>query len=46
VSEGPSLLDDAVDEVIVKVLELGGRVVFVDDGSLAQHSRIALILRY
>jgi hypothetical protein len=45
-TEGPALLDDAVDELIAKVLELGGRVVFVDDGSLEQHSRIALILRY
>ncbi|MBC8162525.1 MAG: hypothetical protein H7Z42_15045 [Roseiflexaceae bacterium] len=39
-------LDDAVDEVIVTVLEKGGRVVFVDDGTLDDHSRIALILRY
>lgn len=44
--DGPEDLDDAVDEVITTVLEKGGRVVFVDDGTLAQHSRIALILRY
>ncbi|MFQ3663252.1 MAG: hypothetical protein SNJ69_12750, partial [Chloroflexaceae bacterium] len=43
---GPEALDDAVDAVIVKVLEKGGRVVFVDDGTLPQHGRIALILRY
>lgn len=43
---GPESLDDAVDSVIVTVLEKGGRVVFVDDGTLPQHSRIALILRY
>ncbi len=43
---GPEALDDAVDEAIVTVLAKGGRVVFVDDGSLAQHSQIALILRY
>lgn len=43
---GPEAIDDAVDEVIVKVLEKGGRVVFVEDGSLPQHGRIALILRY
>lgn len=42
----PEVLDDAVDEVIVAVLEKGGRVVFVDDGTLTKHSRIALILRY
>ncbi len=43
---GPTLLDDAVDEVIEVVLSKGGQVVFVDDGTLAAHSRIALILRY
>jgi hypothetical protein len=42
----PDVLDDAVDEVITTVLTKGGRVVFVNDGELAQHSRIALILRY
>jgi hypothetical protein len=44
--EGPAALDDAVDAAIATVLEKGGRVVFVDDGSLAAHGRIALILRY
>jgi hypothetical protein len=43
---GPEVLDDAVDEVITTVLAKGGRVVFVDDGTLEIHSRIALILRY
>ena len=43
---GPAALDDAVDEVIAKVLAMSGRVVFADDGALAIHSRIALILRY
>ncbi len=42
----PEDLDDAVDEAIEAVLTMGGRVVFVADGTLAQHSRIALILRY
>jgi Bacterial archaeo-eukaryotic release factor family 3 len=42
----PGVLDDAVDEVITTVLGKGGRVVFADDGELAQHGRIALILRY
>jgi hypothetical protein len=42
----PGILDDAVDEVITTVLAKGGRVVFVEDGQLALHSRIALILRY
>lgn len=43
---GPAALDDAVDATVAAVLEKGGRVVFVDDGALAQHGRIALILRY
>jgi len=45
-ADGPAALDDAVDEVIAKVLAMGGRVVFADDGALAIHSKIALILRY
>jgi hypothetical protein len=40
------VLDDAVDEVITTVLAKGGQVVFVEDGALAVHDRIALILRY
>ena len=42
----PDVLDDAVDEVITTVLAKGGRVVFVEDGELALHDRIAMILRY
>ncbi|HEY1304110.1 MAG TPA: hypothetical protein VGF24_11205 [Vicinamibacterales bacterium] len=42
----PDVMDDAVDEVITTVLDKGGRVVFVENGELAQHDRIALILRY
>jgi hypothetical protein len=42
----PDVLDDAVDEVVEMVLSKGGRVVFVEDGELANHGRIALILRY
>lgn len=45
-STEPGVLDDAVDAVIATVLEKGGRVVFVDDGTLPEHGRIALILRY
>lgn len=40
------VLDDAVDEIIKTVSDKQGRVVFVEDGQLAQHQRIALILRY
>src|SRR5262245_14633850 len=42
----PDVMDDAVDEVITTVLAKGGQVVFVENGELAQHDRIALILRY
>jgi len=42
----PDVMDDAVDEVITTVLGKGGEVVFVEDGALALHDRIALILRY
>lgn len=42
----PGVIDDAVDEVIETVLAKGGQVVFVDDGTLEQHQRVALILRY
>jgi Bacterial archaeo-eukaryotic release factor family 3 len=42
----PGVMDDAVDEVITTVLAKGGRVVFVEDGELAQYGRIAVMLRY
>ena len=45
-AEAPDVLDDAVDEVITTVLEKGGKVVFLENGQLDAHSRIALILRY
>jgi hypothetical protein len=44
--QAPDVMDDAVDEVITAVLAKGGQVVFVEDGSLAYHNRIALMLRY
>ena len=37
-------MDDVVDVVIEKVLELGGRVIFMPTGSLKDQDRIALIL--
>ncbi len=46
VPRDPDDLDDAVDEVIETMLAKGGEVVFVDDGSLSQYQRIALITRY
>jgi hypothetical protein len=43
---GPTHLDDAVDELTEMVIEKGGEVVFVEEGTLADHGRVALILRY
>lgn len=40
------VMDDAVDEIIEAVLSKGGRVVFVENGALAQRERMALVLRY
>ena len=42
----PDVMDDAVDEVITTVLGKGGQVVFVEDGALVLHDRIAPIMRY
>jgi hypothetical protein len=43
---GPEVFDDAVDELIETVLDKNGRVVFVENGALAAHQRLAMILRY
>jgi hypothetical protein len=43
---GTEIIDDAVDEIIEAVLANGGEVALVEDGTLAQHQRIALVLRY
>lgn len=42
----PGVIDDAVDEIIETVLKKQGRVVFLENGQLETHQRIALILRY
>ncbi len=44
--EDLDVMDDAADIIVEEVLNKGGRVVFVPDGSLKDHSRVALILRY
>ena len=44
--EDLNVMDDAADVVVEEVLQKGGQVVFVPDGSLSAHGRIALILRY
>jgi hypothetical protein len=45
-STAPGVMDDAADQIIEVVLSKQGRVVFVDNEQLAEHQRIALILRY
>ena len=42
----PGVMDDAVDEIIEMVLSKQGQVVFLENGQLEAHQRIALILRY
>jgi hypothetical protein len=44
--KGPAALDDAVDEVIERVLADGGEVFFYDPGVLDLHQSIAAVLRY
>jgi predicted transcriptional regulator len=39
-------MDDAVDEIIETVLNKQGRVVFVENGKLEEHRRIAMVLRF
>jgi hypothetical protein len=43
---GEAALDDAVDEVIERVIADGGQVFFYDSGVLDLHQRIAAVLRY
>jgi hypothetical protein len=43
--KGAANLDDAVDEIIEKVLEAGGEVFFYPEGDLDVHQRIAAVLR-
>jgi Bacterial archaeo-eukaryotic release factor family 3 len=40
------VIDDAVDDLIVTVLDKGGRVVYVDKNALRAYQSIALITRY
>lgn len=42
----PGVMDDAVEEIIETVLDKQGRVVFMENGKLTEHKRIAMILRY
>ncbi len=40
------IMPDAVDEVGEMVLEKGGKVVFVDNGTMGNYQKIAAVLRY
>ena len=42
----PSIIDDAVDEIVEAVIAKGGHVIFLPDGELSDYGRIGLILRY
>ena len=42
----PDVIDDIVDETIEVVLQRGGNVVIVPDGTLSSHDRIAAVVRY
>ncbi len=44
--QGNGTMDDAVDEVAELAINKGGRVLFVENGSLKEHEKIAAILRY
>lgn len=44
--EGDGNINDAVDELIEIVMAKQGRVVFMDDGMLDNHGRVAMVLRY
>jgi hypothetical protein len=42
----PGIIDDLVDEISEKVIDTGGRVVFVDNGALYKYNRIGMVLKY
>jgi len=44
--ESPDVLDDAVDDLIETVLRMGGDAMILPDGELADHDRLAAVLRY
>lgn len=45
-AKGEAALDDAVDEVIERVIADGGEVFFYEPGALELHQKIAAVLRY
>ncbi|MEO8447189.1 MAG: hypothetical protein ABI528_06815 [bacterium] len=46
VNPGEEIMDDAVDVVLDKVIQTGGKVVFFKNNDLSKFNKIAMILRY
>lgn len=46
IAPGKEIIDDIVDDIIEKVINTGGRVVFVNNGKLDKYGHIVMILRY
>lgn len=46
VKPGEEIMDDAVDVILDKVIQTGGKVVFFKNNELSNFNRIAMILRY
>lgn len=44
--KGANVMDDAVDEIIEKVLASGGNALFYESGSLSEYDKIGAILKY
>jgi len=42
----PGVVDDLLDELAEQVVQTGGRVAFLENGSLAEYSRVGAVLRY
>jgi hypothetical protein len=42
----PDAMEDAVDDIIETILNKQGRVVFVENGKLEEHGRMAMVLRF
>jgi hypothetical protein len=46
IDNGEEVIDDAIDLIIEKIIDKGGKVVFFDNDQLNNYNKIALILRY
>ncbi|MAT54396.1 MAG: hypothetical protein CMN32_07915 [Saprospirales bacterium] len=45
-ADAPGVIDDAVDDLIELMMAQGGEVIFVENGDLEKHQRVAVITRY